>query len=425
MGGIAGAEHLPRRERPPLDTIVPNVEPEHDLLTIFPVIRVLLFLLLFSPSLFSRVGEPYVDFVGRAGKAVEDHAASDSFYDRVTLHRSNGKELRVYIRQGNICTEQHFPEGPSDVSALLDQALGKWRLLPELVPGVVSYESTENTLMAAYIEADKKLNIYDNAIFEAHRREKEAARNATTSRSGRLSREAIWSSVVAIHAGSWSTRTIQIYAGFVVAIIVSGFAAAYSLGWFTVLAHEGGHFLAGKLAGWRISEVRLGIGRALRSVRYGETTWSFCLNPLSGGSVHGKPRNGHSSRFGEFCFTAGGPLATTTLLAFLIWARVSLGPFLASASFQAQFAWGVLRLATLLQSITLTSSLLPWRFKVNGELVESDGLAMWNLLLHRRSPTAVRECSSTDSNPTRAARRDQNIGGRKSPRLLVKTQTRR
>jgi hypothetical protein len=54
------------------------------------VFRVLLFLLLFTPSVFARIGESYADFAKRAGEALEDHP-DQSVKNRLALHKDCGR----------------------------------------------------------------------------------------------------------------------------------------------------------------------------------------------------------------------------------------------------------------------------------------------------------------------------------------------
>ena len=79
-------------------------------------------------------------------------------------------------------------------------------------------------------------------------------------------------------------------------------------GWVTLLVHEGGHLLAGRLAGIPLQEVRMGAGRVARALRIRGVTWFFHRYPMCGWVM---PRpDSAPTRSQYFLFVLGGPLAT-------------------------------------------------------------------------------------------------------------------
>lgn len=162
-------------------------------------------------------------------------------------------------------------------------------------------------------------------------------------------------------------------------------AALWLFGWISLLVHEGGHIIAGKLVGVRIMEVRLGTGRRTRAVRWGETIWYWQLFPR-GGWVMRDPRSGAISRFREFCFTAGGPIATALLLVLLIWLwHMFTSPPTVFVRPLPSLVEQLLKVFGMMEAATLYIVLAPARCRMYGQETETDGLQMWKLFFGRKT----------------------------------------
>jgi Peptidase family M50 len=101
------------------------------------------------------------------------------------------------------------------------------------------------------------------------------------------------------------------------------FALQAAILFVTILAHEGGHLLAGRLVGFRVQEIALGPLQIRRTGRGLAIMFNNCLPWLGGGamSAPGGVADATNLRWRAAIVAAGGPLASLFLTA---WAAVPL-----------------------------------------------------------------------------------------------------
>jgi hypothetical protein len=359
------------------------------------VTRVALILMLLVQPLLARVGERYEAYQARVGKP--ESKVSVHIYDFVAVLREGPRQVAVSVRNGIIQAEEHSPVEPQDIQGLLDaQSVSKMAVVNGARGGLTYFANPGKTHTAAYLAPEKKLRIVEvqKRDSASHQADHRMTPKPSATRSGGHP-----AYNYPAYAAPLTLRSTLYYVAIGIGIIAGAVAGLWLFQWLTLLIHEGGHIIAGRLVGKQIAEVRLGGGRVVRASRRGATTWYWYLNPYLGGWVMELPKAGTPSRVREFCFIAGGPLATALFLTFLIWLWSTLNPSLSfatkpSLSPMASGLESLLKWLCLSEAIVLLTILIPARYTMYGRPVHSDGLHIWNLFFSRTETKVLSESQS-------------------------------
>jgi Peptidase family M50 len=142
-----------------------------------------------------------------------------------------------------------------------------------------------------------------------------------------------------------------------------------------VVWHEAGHFLCARLCAVPVRRVSIGIGPRLARFRLGEVQFDLRLLPLGGRVAISPPLA--ARKLAMLLFLLGGVLGNVALLALVM--------SLAATGARPEHAGTPLKAIIGVQLFLVAVSLLPFRVKVDGVEVGSDGLQLLQLLWSPRA----------------------------------------
>jgi hypothetical protein len=144
--------------------------------------------------------------------------------------------------------------------------------------------------------------------------------------------------------------------------------------WVSLIAHELGHYFAGRLVGVRAEEIRLGSGRIWRLFQWGRVRWIVHRHPISGWVA----RFNQANRFQHATLILGGP-AATAMLAFGLWWLYWNPPAPPHSRVVTEFM-GLCQMFAMMEIAGLCVTLWPAHYHMHGQRVRNDGLLLWHTL---------------------------------------------
>jgi hypothetical protein len=147
--------------------------------------------------------------------------------------------------------------------------------------------------------------------------------------------------------------------------------------------HELGHVFVGKLAGFRIFALEIGVGQLALEFKLFGMRWRLRKVPL-GGRVFGLPSDTHGFRLKQTFFVLGGPMVNAILF-LLAWKFRSADASLSGLE--------PMRLLMIMNGAVLISSLVPHRTSSPEGRIPNDALNIW--LAWKMTPQTIASLKST------------------------------
>lgn len=139
-----------------------------------------------------------------------------------------------------------------------------------------------------------------------------------------------------------------------------------------IILHECAHALAGRLAGFGISYVLVGLGAKLLDFRLGGMHFILRAYPSSGGTViTSLPKN--YTKLKELAFSSAGLVVELSALGLLIWL------YSMKAVRDSEYDLPVFILMVM-QVYTVFRNAIPFKVRIMGDMILNDGMRIWHTL---------------------------------------------